>query len=148
MAPSADGGAQQAPLLSEDLYKHTVVADYVVKRHVKLFKDRFETYADPAAPDDHRTYALDAAARLVPSTKEGLRRKRRHLRPPGVGSMTALAALRGKGATLELVRTSARVAARPGLLQRQQRGLRIAACPLSVRPPAMTHLCLHGLPSC
>lgn len=96
--------SSQAPLLSEDLYKHTEVADYVVKRHIKLYRDRFETYADVGVPEDHRTFYLDSSAQLRPGRKDAIPKKKRHLRPRGVGSMTALAALRGSGATLELVR--------------------------------------------
>jgi hypothetical protein len=97
-------GTAGGPLLSEDLYKQTVAFDYVVKRHVKLYSDRFETYADIAVPDDHRTFQLDDTARLQPDQKDAIQQKKRYLRPPGVGSMTALAAVRGKGAQLELVR--------------------------------------------
>jgi hypothetical protein len=53
-------------------------------------------------PEDHRSFPLDASAQLVPGSREAIRQRKRHLRPRGVGSMTALAALRGKGATLEL----------------------------------------------
>jgi hypothetical protein len=93
-----------SPILSEDLYKQTVAFDYVVKRHVKLYSDRLETYADIAVPHDHRTFQLDDTARLQPDQKDAIQQKKRYLRPPGVGSMTALAAVRGKGAQLELVR--------------------------------------------
>lgn len=44
------------------------------------------------------------AAALVPPTKEGIQRRKRHIRPKGVYSLTALAALRGKGQPVELVR--------------------------------------------
>jgi hypothetical protein len=90
-------------ILSGDLYKQTVAFDYVVKRHVKLYSNRFETYADEDVPNDHRTFRLDHAARLQPGSPNGIQLKKRYLRPPGVGSMTALAAVRGKGAMLELV---------------------------------------------
>lgn len=93
------------PVLSGDLFKQTVAFDYVVKRHVRLFSNRFETYEDPKDnPGDHRSFPLEASARLLPVSREGITQKRRHLRPRGVGSMTALAAVRGKGAPLELVR--------------------------------------------
>lgn len=101
MAQAADRGI---PVLSGEAYKQTVAFDYVVKRHIKLFSNRFETYADPAVPQDHRTFQLDETARLLPDSKEGIQQKKRYLRPRGVGSMTALAAVRGKGAPLDLVR--------------------------------------------
>jgi hypothetical protein len=95
--------AAAAVLLSGDLYKQTVAFDYVVKRHVKLYRNRFETYSDLAVPDDHRSFELDASARLLPDSREQIQQKKRYLRPRGVGSMTALAAVRGKGAELLLV---------------------------------------------
>lgn len=101
---AAQDASGAIPVLSGDLFKQTVAFDYVVKRHVRLFSDRFETYEDPKDnPGDHRSFPLDASARLLPASKEGITQKRRHLRPRGVGSMTALAAVRGKGAPLELV---------------------------------------------
>lgn len=96
--------AGDAVIVSGDLYKQTVAFDYVVKRHVKLYSNRFETYADLAVPDDHRSFELDASARLLPDRREQIQQKKRYLRPRGVGSMTALAAVRGKGAELLLVR--------------------------------------------
>jgi hypothetical protein len=43
------------------------------------------------------------AATLVPPTKDGIQRRKRHIRPKGAYSLTALAALRGKGQSVELV---------------------------------------------
>ncbi|KAF8072532.1 EDR2L [Scenedesmus sp. PABB004] len=130
---ASDGGS--APLLEEDLYKHTVVADYVVRRpaaraqraaapsaplpqtptraaphgaaqvrrHVKLFPDCFVTYGDPGGrPEEFRVYPLEPGAALCPPGAGELPRKRRHVRPPGVGSLTALAAIRGKGEVVDL----------------------------------------------
>lgn len=57
----------------------------------------------PKTTQSCRTYALDDSARLLPDRPEAIQQKKRYLRPPGVGSMTALAAVRGKGAQLELV---------------------------------------------
>lgn len=96
-------GATDHVILSEDLYKQTVAFDYVVKRHVRLYSNRFETFADISDAGHHRTFELDASARLQPDRKDAIQQKRRYLRPPGVGSMTALAAVRGKGALLDLV---------------------------------------------
>lgn len=90
-------------LLSEELYKQTVAFDYVVKRHVKLYSNRFETYAKLSEPEDHRIIWLDDTAVLQPDRKDAIQLKKRYLRPPGVGSMTALAAVRGKGKQLSLV---------------------------------------------
>jgi len=90
-------------LLSEELYKQTVAFDYVVKRHVKLYSNRFVTYAKLSEPEDHRTIWLDDTAVLQPDRKDAIQMKKRYLRPPGVGSMTALAAVRGKGKQLSLV---------------------------------------------
>eukprot|EP00879_Flechtneria_rotunda_P012839 GHRR01013405.1.p1 GENE.GHRR01013405.1~~GHRR01013405.1.p1 ORF type:complete len:701 (+),score=275.86 GHRR01013405.1:195-2297(+) len=90
------------PLLAEDLYKHTIVRDYVVRRHVELYRDRFVTYEDLNDPQDSRTYPLDHTAKLSPAGKAEISKKRRHVRPHGVGSMTALAAVRGKGKAIEL----------------------------------------------
>jgi hypothetical protein len=101
---AAQDASGAIPVLSGDLFKQTVAFDYVVKRHIKLFSNRFETCENPKDnPGDHRSFPLDASARLLPASKDGITQKRRHLRPPGVGSMTALAAVRGKGAPLELV---------------------------------------------
>ncbi|KAF6263208.1 hypothetical protein COO60DRAFT_1635423 [Scenedesmus sp. NREL 46B-D3] len=92
------------PLLEEVLYKHTVVADYVVKRTVRLYNDCFVTLEDPVKkPDDFRVFPLHHDSTLVPPTKDAIERRRRHIRPRGVYSLTALAALRGKGQSVELV---------------------------------------------
>jgi hypothetical protein len=50
------------PLLEEVLFKHTVVADYVVKRTVRLYSDCFVTLEDPIKkPDDYRVFPLHHA---------------------------------------------------------------------------------------
>jgi hypothetical protein len=50
---------QSPPLLDEVLFKHTVVADYVVKRTVRLYSDCFVTLEDPVKkPDDFRVFPL------------------------------------------------------------------------------------------
>jgi hypothetical protein len=90
-------------ILAGNLCKQTVAFDYVVKRHVKLYSNRFETYANEDVLKDHKTFRLDHTTRLQPGSPDGIQLKKRYLRPPGVGSMTALAAVRGKGAVLELV---------------------------------------------
>jgi hypothetical protein len=49
-------------LLEEVLFKHTVVADYVVKRTVRLYSDCFVTLEDPVKkPDDFRIFPLHHA---------------------------------------------------------------------------------------
>eukprot|EP00882_Tetradesmus_deserticola_P010246 GHRQ01010824.1.p1 GENE.GHRQ01010824.1~~GHRQ01010824.1.p1 ORF type:complete len:326 (+),score=85.69 GHRQ01010824.1:90-1067(+) len=91
------------PLLEEVVYKHTVVADYVVKRTVRLYSNCFVTLEDPVKkPDDFRVFPLSHESTLVPATKDGIPRRKRHIRPKGVYSLTALAALRGKGQSVEL----------------------------------------------
>lgn len=50
------------PLLEEELFKHTVVADYVVNRTVRLYSDCFVTLEDPVKkPDDFRVFPLHHA---------------------------------------------------------------------------------------
>lgn len=97
---------QSTPLLQAYIYKHTIVGDYVVKRYVQLYSNCFTTRRkDPTAdPDgDVSTYELDRTGRLDPADAASIPRKRRHIRPHGVGSMTALAAIRRKGQAVELV---------------------------------------------
>lgn len=56
---AAQDASGAIPVLSGDLFKQTVAFDYVVKRHVRLFSNRFETYEDPKDnPGDHRSFPL------------------------------------------------------------------------------------------
>eukprot|EP00775_Hariotina_reticulata_P012049 gene12049-12191_t len=90
-----------ALVITGDVYKQTIVADYVVKRYVRLYRDRFITSRHDN-PDEQRVFLFDHAARLVPADRALIERRKRHIRPPGVGSMTALAAIRGKGQPVQL----------------------------------------------
>lgn len=95
-----------SPLLEDWLYKHTIVGDYVVKRYVQLYPNCFTTRRkDPVTEPEgeYSIYELDHTARLIPADAGAIERKKRHIRPHGVGSMTALAAIRGKGQSVELV---------------------------------------------
>lgn len=94
------------PLLEAYIYKHTIVGDYVVKRYAQLYPNCFTTRRKEPAVDpegDCTTYELDHTAKLIPAEAAAIERKKRHIRPHGVGSMTALAAIRGKGQSVELV---------------------------------------------
>eukprot|EP00878_Enallax_costatus_P008828 GHUV01009228.1.p1 GENE.GHUV01009228.1~~GHUV01009228.1.p1 ORF type:complete len:613 (+),score=153.59 GHUV01009228.1:207-2045(+) len=93
------------PLLEAWIYKHTVVGDYVVKRYVQLYPSCFTTRRKEPSKDpegEYSTYELDHTARLLPPDAASIDKRKRHIRPPGVGSMTALAAIRGKGQSVEL----------------------------------------------
>jgi Icc-related predicted phosphoesterase len=51
-------------VIAGDVYKQTIVADYVVKRYVRLYSDQFITSRHDH-PDEQRVFPLDHAARLV-----------------------------------------------------------------------------------
>lgn len=96
------------PLLEAWIYKHTIVGDYIVKRYVQLYPSCFTTRRKEPSKDpegEYSTYELDHTAHLLPPDAASIDKRKRHIRPPGVGSMTALAAIRGKGQSVELVRT-------------------------------------------
>lgn len=98
--------ASPGPLLEAYIYKHTIVGDYVVRRYAQLYPNCFTTRRKEPSVDpegDYTTYELDHTARLIPADVAAIEKKKRHIRPHGVGSMTALAAIRGKGQSVELV---------------------------------------------
>lgn len=86
-----------------DCWKHTSIGDYVVKRRVRLYRDRVVTFPHiEAGTSDHKTWKLYPESQLNPADSKDIQKKKRRIRPDNVGHLTALAAMAGKGQTIEL----------------------------------------------
>ena len=82
-------------LISGDVWKTTSFADYVIKRRVDLYRDRFTT-TSPSG--EQKTWRLDARVEVTP-----IKLKERHVRPVKV-HYSVVGAVKGKtGEPIELV---------------------------------------------
>jgi hypothetical protein len=94
--PASHGdAASEVPLLSGDVWKTTSFADYVIKRRVDLYRDRFETTSPTG---EQKTWRMDARVEVTP-----IKLKERHVRPAKV-HYSVVGAVKGKtGEPIELV---------------------------------------------
>lgn len=83
--------SQSDELLAEGyLYKETLAAEVVVRRFVRLYLSRFDTYHNFAIdPRDKRSWLLDRHCELDPKNADDIKAAKRYIRPGKVWSVTA-----------------------------------------------------------
>jgi hypothetical protein len=97
------------PLAECFAYKSTRFTDLVVKRRLKLYRDRVATYHLTGKDSGEKAWQLDRGCKLEPEYVDELVKCKRTVRPPRTWTVTAT--VRGQGEVVNLVCDDTKMAA-------------------------------------
>ena len=98
---SPDPANWDEPLSECYVYKSTRFTELVVKRRLKLYRDRLATYHSTGKDSGEKGWQLDRGCKLEPEYVDELTKCRRTVRPPRTWTVTAT--VRGQGEVVNLV---------------------------------------------